>query len=143
MSEGAAGFFGYLGDIAEKGASYVGTTLNAIKNTVSGASYRASLEPDQINGETTGDVNFSIGRCGFTYYKMSVRAEVARVIDNYFDMFGYKVARMKSVNIKTRTNWNYIKCNQINVVAAIPQEDLEEIKQMFLILNHYPKMEII
>ena len=132
MSEGAAGFFGYLGNIAEKGASYVGTTLNAIKNTVSGASYRASLEPDQINGETTGDVNFSIGRCGFTYYKMSVRAEVARVIDNYFDMFGYKVARMKTVNIKTRTNWNYIKCNQINVVAAIPQEDLEEIKQMFL-----------
>ena len=63
---------------------------------------------------------------------MSIRAEMARIIDSYFDMYGYKVARMKAVNIKTRRYWNYIKCNQINITANIPQEDLNTIKQMFL-----------
>jgi hypothetical protein len=62
---------------------------------------------------------------------MSIRAEMAAVIDSYFDMYGYKVARMKDVNIKTRTNWNYIKCVQPNILGNIPQEDMNEIKSMF------------
>ena len=123
--------FGYFGSIIEEGGKYIGSAINAVKNTVSGASYKASLVPDQVNGETTGDVNFAIGRCGFTFYKMSIRAEMAAVIDSYFDMYGYKVARMKDVNIKTRTNWNYIKCVQPNILGNIPQEDMNEIKSMF------------
>ena len=128
----AGSFFGYLGNVIEQGASYVGSTLTAITNTISGASYRASVVPDQANGQTTGDVNFSIGRCGFTFYKMSIRAEMARIIDGYFDIYGYKVARLKALNIKTRRYWNYIKCGQVNITANIPQEDLDSIKQMFL-----------
>lgn len=127
----AGGFFSYLGDILEKGASYVGATVNAVKNTISGASYQASLQPDQVSGQSTGDVNFASSKCGFTFYQMSVRAEVAAMIDNYLSMYGYKVNTMKAINITSRRYWNYIKCIQANITGDIPQDDLQEIKKLF------------
>ena len=125
------GALGMLGDFVEGAGNFVGSMVSAVTNTISGASHKASILPDQVNGQTTGDVNFAIGRCGFTFYKMSVRYEMARIIDEYFTMFGYKVARVKHINIKTRRYWNYIKCIQPNILGDIPQEDMNEIKSMF------------
>lgn len=129
--EGAASFFGWVGDVVEKGASYVGSAINAVKNSITGASYQASLQPDQVNGQNTGDVNFASSKCGFTFYQMSVRAEVAAMIDNYLSMFGYKVNTMKAINISSRRYWNYIKCIQANITGDIPQDDMQEIKKLF------------
>lgn len=121
----------YLGSVFEQGANYIGSTINTIKNAITGSGYKASIVPDQVNGESVGDLNFSIGRCGFTYYQMSVRAEVAKVIDNYFSMFGYRVNSMKVINISSRRYWNYIKCVQANIEGNIPQDDMNEIKGYF------------
>ena len=45
----------------------------------------AQLTPPQAKGNvSTGDVNFSNNECGFTFRKMSVRYEMARIIDEYF-----------------------------------------------------------
>lgn len=93
--------------------------------------YSASITPDQVKGKQTGDLTFSIGRNCFTGYKMSIKAEVARAIDDYFSMFGYRTDRMKLPNITGRSNWNYVKTLGCNVIADIPQKDLQEIKGMF------------
>lgn len=124
-------FFGWLGGVVEQGVNYFGATIGAIKNAITGSGYKASIVPDQVNGETVGDLNFAIGRCGFTFYQMSVRAEVAAVIDNYFSIFGYRVNSMKTINITSRRYWNYIKCIQANIEGNIPQDDMNEIKGMF------------
>jgi len=63
---------------------------------------------------------------------MSVRAEIAKLVDDYFSAYGYKVATWKTPNLTGRSNWNYVKLNQANIIANIPQEDLDEIKQIFL-----------
>lgn len=92
----------------------------------------AQLTPPQAKGNvSTGDVNFSNRECGFTFRKMSVRYEMARIIDEYFSMFGYKVHRVKDIQINTRRYWNYIRCIQPNILGDIPQEDMNEIKSMF------------
>ena len=92
----------------------------------------AQLTPPQAKGNvSTGDVSFSNNECGFTFRKMSVRYEMARIIDEYFTMFGYKVHRVKHIQIKTRRYWNYIRTVQANILADIPQDDLDEIKSMF------------
>lgn len=122
---------GYLGGIFEAGANLWGSWMNSIKNTVSGAGYKASLQPDQVNGQSMGELNYSIGRCGFTYYQMNVRYEVAVMIDNYFSMLGYRVNAMKNINITSRRYWNYIKCIQANITGDIPQDDMNEIKGYF------------
>ena len=111
---------------------------NAILNTMStigNAMQRvreAELVPTQTRGNiNSGDVNFSIGKSGFTIYDMNIKAEYARMIDEWFDMFGYKVNRVKIPNVRGRRNWNYIKTIGCYIEADIPQDDLQQIKNMF------------
>jgi hypothetical protein len=63
---------------------------------------------------------------------MSMRAEVARIVDKYFSAYGYKVSTWKVPNISGRQNWNYVKLNQANIIGDVPQSDLEEIKSIFV-----------
>ena len=54
-----------------------------------------------------------------------------KIIDDYFSMFGYKVNTVKVPNTTGRTNWNYVKTIDANIIGDIPQNDLQEIKDMF------------
>ena len=46
-------------------------------------------------------------------------------------MYGYKVNMVKMPNLTGRANWNYIKTVGCYIEANIPQEDLQDIKNMF------------
>lgn len=62
---------------------------------------------------------------------MSIKAEFAKIIDDYFSMFGYKTNKVKVPNLIGRQNWNYVKTIDCNIIGNFPQEDLQEIKDMF------------
>ena len=92
----------------------------------------AKITPPQAEGNvSTGDVGFSSGESKFTFRKMSIRAEYARIIDDYFTAFGYRVNAFKVPNRYGRRNWNYIKTVGCNIEGDIPQGDMQEIKSMF------------
>ena len=94
--------------------------------------YAHSLSPYTAKGNTNGgDINTCSGRNGFSFYKMSIKQEYAKVIDNYFSMFGYKVNEVKLPNVTGRSNWNYVKTIDCNLDGDIPQTDLNILKQMF------------
>ena len=102
-----------------------------IANTLSSV-YQHSVAPEQTSGNiSVGDVTFSDGKALFTVYNMCIRQEYAKIIDNFFSMYGYKVNTLKVPNITGRTNWNYVKLINPNIEGFIPQEDLQEIKRMF------------
>ena len=91
-----------------------------------------SFVPTQAKGSiNAGDITLSEGAIGFWYYKMSVKYEYAKKIDDFFSMFGYKVNSIKTPNITGRTNWNYVKTVGCNIIGDIPQGDLQKIKSMF------------
>lgn len=93
--------------------------------------YKASLVPDQAEGNANcSDVTFAWDQC-FTVKCMSIKTEYAKIIDNYFSMFGYKVNIVKLPNITGRRNWNYVKTIGCYIEADIPQDDLQSIKNMF------------
>ena len=98
---------------------------------------RAKIIPDQAKGNTStsdmlvGSVSPSGTRVYFTVDCMSVRAENAKIIDEYFSMFGYKVNSVKVPNITGRRNWNYVKTVGCYIEANIPQDDLQQIKDLF------------
>ena len=93
--------------------------------------YKASLVPDQAHGNANAsDINIAAQQF-FTVKCMSVKSEYAKVIDDYFSMFGYLVNSVKLPNITGRTNWNYVKTIGCYIMADIPQEDLQNIKNMF------------
>ena len=117
--------------IAQNGAMNILDFASDVANTMQRVK-EAQLTPPQAKGNVaTGDITFSASECGFTWRKMSVRAEYAKQIDDYFTMFGYKVNSLKVPNVTGRTHWNYVKTKGCNLLGDVPQGDLEEIKAMF------------
>ena len=62
----------------------------------------------------------------------SIRQEWRNRLDNYFDMYGYKVNRVGRPHITLRPRYNYIKCSSVNIYGAIPSDHLQQIRAMFL-----------
>ena len=113
------------------GAGNVASGVLSIANTL-GSVYQHSLIPDSVSGNVNcGDVNFTLGLTNLEFKCMSIKNEYARIIDNYFSMFGYKINRVKVPNITGRSNWNYVKTINCNFDGDIPQTDLNIIKTMF------------
>ena len=122
-NSGTAGVSSTIGGAAD----IVGDIAHAIQEQ-----HIAQLTPDQARGNlNSADLTYSIQKTCFTFTKMSCRAEYARMIDSFFSMFGYKVNEVKIPNVTGRQNWNFVKTKQCNIIANIPQEDLDEIKGMF------------
>ncbi len=65
----------------------------------------------------------------FTRY--SIKSQFAERIDKYFDMYGYTTNKIKVPNLNNRPNWNYIKLQGANILGNIPQQDLQQIKELF------------
>ena len=109
-------------------------TANSLLSGIGGVMAQmqsAKAHPDQAHGNTNAsDIMIGWQRY-FTVDCLSVRAEVARSIDEYMSMFGYKVNRVKIPNITGRRNWNYVKTIGCYIEGDIPQSDMQEIKSMF------------
>lgn len=106
------------------GAMTVGSSIAQV--------YQHSVAPETTSGNVSvGDVTFSDGKSLFTVYQMCIRQEYAKIIDDFFTMYGYKVNSLKVPNLTGRSNWNYVKMINPNIEGYIPQEDLQEIKRLF------------
>ncbi len=113
-------------------ASSAGQFVKSIMSDISGAGYKAYMTPDTIKGcANIGDLNFADTMATFSVQKMSIKAEMARIVDDYFDRFGYKCLRDKMPNINGRRNWNYVKTKVCNIEGDIPQVDMQELKNIF------------
>lgn len=92
----------------------------------------AKMTPPQAMGNTNaGDFAFSDKHCKFTFRKMTIKAEYAKIIDDYFSAYGYQVNSYKVPNLTGRQNWNYVQTIDCNVTGNIPQDDLSEIVANF------------
>ena len=94
--------------------------------------YRHSLIPPAIGGNlNSGDVSAINGAMAFSFERCGIRQEFARSIDSYFDMFGYKVNKLMTINTNTRSNWNYIKTIECNITGDIPENDVQRLKELY------------
>lgn len=113
------------------GAGNIASGALSIANTL-GSVYQHSLIPDNVSGNVNcGDVNFTLGLTNLEFKRMSIKNEYAKIIDDYFSMFGYKVNSLKVPNIYGRKNWNFVKTIDCNFDGNFPDSDLQEIKNMF------------
>ena len=117
---------GYTGGIGQ-----VTSGLAGIINTYNTLEVHSKIPPQHVGNADTGDVNFTSGNTTFTAYAMSIKEEYARCIDNFFSMYGYKVNRLATPNIHKRSNWDFIKCIDVNLEGNIPEKDLTKIRELF------------
>ena len=94
--------------------------------------YRHSMMSNTVEGQiNSGDIQCAYSKMSPTYYKMSIKAEYARIVDNWFSMYGYKVNRLATPNIHKRSNWDYIKTINVNLEGNIPEKDMNALIRMF------------
>ena len=101
--------------------------------------YRASMIPNTIGGQVnSGDVCYAYNKMSPTYYKMSIKEEYARIIDDWFSRFGYKINRVKLPNQIGRTYWNYVKIGagenigySTNTDRSVPAASMEVINNIY------------
>lgn len=96
----------------------VSTTYKAIEDQVT-RHYEASFKPPGLVGQMgTSDIKLGKLMFGYTFLGMSIDYEHAKVIDDYFTRYGYKVARHikpSRNNNGHRKNFTFIKTIECNL----------------------------
>lgn len=112
-------------------ASSIVNGIGGIANSLITKRQHELIPPEARGNLNAGDVITSEGKNTFHFYKMSIKQEYARIIDNFFSMYGYKVNDVKIPNITGRANWNYVKTIGANIIGDIPGEDLVKFRSLF------------
>lgn len=93
---------------------------------------KQQMLPDKAN---LGSSNATLVGYGYIdndiFARYSIKAQFAKRIDKFFSMYGYLTNEVKLPNLNNRSNWNYVKTIGANIVASIPQEDLQALKNLF------------
>ena len=99
--------------------SIFNTAVNAVKE-----GYQASIKPDMGKGNfNTGGANYGhLFQC-FYGGRASVKGEVARMIDNFFDAYGYAQKKILTPVRTLRPYWTYIKTAGCVIRGSVPEDD--------------------
>ena len=68
-----------------------------------------AIQPPQARGNHSPNLNLANARQGFDIHYRTITPEYAKVIDQYFTRFGYKVNTIMTPNLKARERFTYIK----------------------------------
>lgn len=112
-------------------ANSVGNGLANIGNAMITKKQHQLIPPEARGNLNSGDVITSSGKNNFHFYKMSIKQEYAKIIDSYFDMYGYKVNEVKIPNSNHRENYWFTKTIDCNIVGNLPQNDILKIKSIY------------
>lgn len=105
--------------------------VSLVANILSNA-YKASIKADVCKGSlNNGNINFSSHYHTFVEGRLSVCREMAEIIDDFFDRYGYATNRVKIPNTHSRPHWNYVKTIGSNVGGNIPADDKKIIDDIF------------
>ena len=101
----------------------VASTQSFVANTLSTV-YEHAIEPPQAKGGATSSTLFALGMKDFAFLCKHIKPEYARIIDEYFDMYGYATHRVKIPNRYSRPCWNYVKTVGCTIVGGAPADDI-------------------
>lgn len=122
--------------VATGGASVVAKGLLAgsaisVLNEV-GNFNEAQKDIAQTKGSISGaSVNSMRNRLNVTVQRKLITKEYAKIIDDYFSMYGYKLNVVEVPNLRSREHFNYIKTNGFNFYGNVPDAAKYYIKDMF------------
>lgn len=85
--------------------------------------YNASIKSDRFSGTLAGSsIQWNTKLDIPVYRRMSVQAQYARAIDDFFTMYGYTQNKIATPNRHARTRYTYVRTVGFNPIANIPQE---------------------
>ena len=87
--------------------------------------------PPTFNGKIGRDIIVSIGAKDFYYIEKSITREYAKMIDDYFTMFGYAVKEVGTPNMNARPYFTYVRTIDCVVHGNLPADDAAAIESIF------------
>ena len=109
----------------------VGGTIGIASNLLS-QFYTASIQADMSKGNlNNGGVNTAIGKQQFFGGRCSVSYQYAKMIDDYFTMYGYAVKSVGRINTHGRPHWNYVKTVGCCMSGSVPGDDSKKIVSIY------------
>lgn len=132
----------FKADIIRAGGNLIGGSLLSplvgAKNAIESASnslanyYTASQKADIAKGNfNNGDVLFSNREYGIRGGRMCVNKNNARIIDGFFDKFGYATNLLKVPNTHARARWCYTKTVACTISGSIPSDSAKHICEIY------------
>ena len=112
---------------ASMGISIIGEISNLMSQM-----YQASIAADISKGNlNNGGGNVANHKQQFYGGRCSVSRQYAKMIDDYFTMFGYACKQCKIPNRDSRPHWNYVKTIGCTVSGSVPSDDMNRICKIY------------
>lgn len=90
--------------------------------------YKASISANTLQGSiSSGGVNLSKTYGTVQGWRMSICAEYAKIIDDYFTRYGYAIKEIAQPNITSRKSFNYIKTCDCSITGFMPSDVAKQI----------------
>lgn len=91
----------------------------------------ASTQPNHARGQQSSSVFCAMGYQGFHYMTYRIQGQFARIIDDFFSMYGYKTNRLKIPNRNGRKAWNYVKTCGCTLTGSAPADVTASLVQIY------------
>lgn len=114
--------------------SGAGGLLSGILNTAidyKTTEYNSQAQANIPVGMTAGNAMIGLRELNFRCYDVDINQQDARIIDDFFDKYGYQVNKLKVPNISGRKQWNYVKTRECEIVGNIPASTKSSIINIF------------
>ena len=92
---------------------------------------RALLTPNERQGESITDPMVLVKQKDFWFYRKTIRGQYAKIIDDYFTMFGYADRTVHVPNMNARTRFTYVKTIGCKIDCRCPASDADFIEELF------------
>lgn len=89
------------------------------------------FEPPQARGTFSSTINAANGLHAFFLMDKTVNKEHAKIIDDYFTMYGYKLNRVQKPNINARPAFTYVKTIDCHIQGNVCNEEIVKIEGIF------------
>ena len=113
---------------AASGAVGIGANVMGLAAKVTDAQAMPSQAKGQIMSEY---LTAGIERYKYTAKQLSIRADFAKKIDQYFQMYGYASHEIKKPYMHHRQKWWYTKTVGCDITGSLPADDIKEICKIF------------
>lgn len=90
----------------------------------------AAIQPATAKGNTSASAQIVSGHGVFKFQQKCCRLEQLKILDGYFDMYGYKVNKVKTPSINNRPHYTYVKTVDCKINGKICGEDMTKIESI-------------
>lgn len=116
--------------VAAGGAAMAYNGLNTVQGLVA-QKRDMQTQPPQARGAHSVTINTNAGKQTFTFYYKTISQEYAKIVDDFFTMYGYRINRVQKPNIHARYHYTYIKTVGCIVTGPMNADELQTIGRLF------------